>query len=206
MKKYLALAVIILFTACNTQEYKPVKIAMISGETLNTRLDLSDPSPYEKKVAYQSLEKELKPLVNYYSRTRAEELFKSGEVDIVVSGQASVFSPDLKDHFRIVGDSKAVLFYNSANHELCSMPELPKGTKLGFIRSSAHAKEFIKRAGELQLTFFNSSRKAAEALNRQAIDCLIIDEIAVSHFEGLLMNFKMRPLDLPKEPVIWLYR
>ena len=206
MKKYFALTITFLFLACNTHNYESIRIAMIKGEAMNTRLDLDSPSPYEKKIALQCLERELKPVVNYYSRTRAEELFKNGQVDIVVSGQASDFSEDLKANFRTVDGTKALLFYNSSKSALGTVEKLPKGTKVGFIRASAHAQEFVKRAGELQLTFYNSSKQAAEALNDKRIDCLIIDEIARENLKPLLKSSQSRSLDLGSEPIIWLYR
>ncbi len=206
MKKNFILTITFLFFACNTENYKPVRIAMIKGEALNTRLDLDSPSHYEKKVAVQCLERELKPVLKYYSRSKALELFKNGQIDIVVSGQASDFSEELKPYLRTIDGTKAVLFYNSSKSVLDSVKSMPKGTKVGFLRDSAHAKEFVKRAGELQLTFFNSSVKAAEALNEQRIDCLVVDQIAESHFKYFLKNAEVRSLDLPSEALIWIYR
>ena len=206
MIKYIALTITFLFSACNTQHYKPAYIAMIKGEALNTRLDLDEPSPFEKKIALQCLQRELKPVVNYYSRTRALELFKNGQADIVVSGQASSFSEDFKSSFRIMDSTKALLVYKSSSPVLGKVSELPQGTKVGFVRASAHMKDFVKCAGELQLTIFNSSKKAAAALIEGRIDCLVIDEIAYRHYSPLLPDCKHRSLDLSSEPLIWLYR
>jgi len=179
---------------------------MIKGEPMNTRIDLESPSSFEKKIALQCLQRELKPMVNYYSRTRALELFQNGQVDIVVSGQASDFPGSLKANFRTMDGSKAILLFKSSKSNFKTIEGLPKGTKVGFIKSSAHAKEFIKKAGELQLTFFNSSKKAAEALNEGSVDCLVVDKIAQDIFQELLKSSQSRALDLPSEPIIWLYR
>lgn len=205
MKKILLCGLLILLGACSSTPKKSVRIALIKGEPMNARFDLDTPSPYEADIAFKSLQKEEKPVIKRFSRNRALELLKLGLMDIVISGQASGFDESFKKNKRLVDTTRAVLFYQK-DSKFADMDDIPDGTKVGILKDSAFSDEFVSRAGELELVYFDGTENAAQELNSGKIDCLVIDSIAKDHFQKFVKDAQSRPLKLPGKAVYWLYR
>lgn len=196
----------IALVSCSSSQQSSTYIAIIKGESLNHRIDSSEPAPYEGRVAFECLELETKPIVKFYSRNRALEMFKAGQLDVVVSGQASIFPDELTEYRRIKDSSKAVILYKESFDQLGKVSDIPEGVKVGVMENSAFASYFVKRAGDLEVKVYRMIETAVQALKSDKIDCLVIDQLAVEHISTLLPNMKTRTLDLPTKAVVWLYR
>lgn len=205
MKKILLCGLLIFLSACSSTPKKSIRVALIKGEPMNTRFDIDTPAPFEAEVAFKSLQNEEKPIIKRFSRNRALELLKMGLMDIVVSGQASGFDDSFRKNKRLVHTTRAVLFYQK-DSKLSQMDDIPDGTKVGILKNSAFSDEFISRAGELELKYFNNTANAVKGLNNGDVDCLVIDSIAKDHIQKFSKELKSRPLKLPGKAVYWLYR
>ena len=196
----------ITLLSCVNEQRTSTNIAIIKGESLNYRTESKEPAPYESRVALECLELETKPVMKFYSRNRALELFKAGQLDIVVSGQASVFPDEFSKNRRIKAGTKSVILYKEHSRELAELSDIPNGVKVGVLENSSFALEFVKRAGEIELKVYRLVENAVQALKNDKVDCIVIDQVAVEHISPLLPGIKTRILDLPSKAVVWLYR
>ena len=206
MIRLLLIFIIFALASCSSSPKSSTYIAVIKGEPLNYRVDMGEPAPYESKVAFECLELETKPVVKFYSRERALELFKKGSLDIVVSGQVAVFPEEFESYRRIKQGSKAVILFKDKFRELGELSDIPNGTKVGVLENSVFASDFVKRAGDLQVKVYRSIETAVQSLEKDQIECLVIDQIAVEHISPLLPGIKNRVLDLQSKALVWLYR
>ena len=203
---FLILVFIILSSSCHTTTYKySTQIALIKGETMNYRSSDSSPAPYEAKIAIHCIEDEHQPIIKRYSRSRALELFKKGEVEIVVSGHASIFPEEFKDHKRVMDGTRALIIYDPRRHNLDLVDDLTN-LKIGLLKDSAFNKFFVKKAGDLQLEIFDGLDTAIAAFKDKKIDGFIIDQIADRHVYEMLPEISARQIGIPAQPVYWLYR
>lgn len=206
MLRIIFLTSLFIALSCTNKNMKTTNIAIIRGESLNYRVEEDEPAPYESKVALECLELQTRPQIKFYSRNRALELFQSGQVDIVVSGQASSFPKNLIPYTRIKEGTKAAILYKDKASPLANVFSIPNGTSTGVLENSSFVSSFIMRTGDIKLTVFRNISEAVEALKKDKIDCLVIDQIAIKHISHLVPEVNSRVLDLPSSPVIWLYR
>lgn len=206
MIRLLLILLFVTLSSCVNEHKSSTYIAIIRGESLNYRIDTKEPAPYESRIAFECLELETKPVVKFYSRNRALELFKSGQLDVVVSGQAAEFPDEFSKNRRIKAGTRSVILYKEHSRELGELSDLPNGVKVGVLENSVFASDFVKRAGEIELKVYRSVETAVESLKTDKIECLVIDQIAVEHISPLLPGIRTRVLDLPSKALVWLYR
>ena len=206
MLRFFLISLFLLQFSCVTKHLSSTHIAIIRGESLNFRTESDEPAPYESKVAFECLEMETKPVIKFYSRNRSLELFKAGQVDVVVSGQASIFPKELLSYRRVKAGTKAIILYKKTFDKLGEVSEIPNRSKVGVLENSAFATSFVIRAGDIELKVYREISEAIASLKQDKIDCLVIDQIASEHIAPLVPGAKTRILDLAPNAVSWLYR